>query len=510
VALRDLIALYAFALKLAPQLETKLPPAVLGPRWRAAAGEGGTQRREGESPGAGGSGAVKPASYPELKASASRYGVCARMDVNDLLENTNVNFLYFEILKSSEDNGGSLPGFNAALEALFGIYEFWARAENGDSSTRNFLAAEDKVSTFLANFALLELDRAMADGDDGAPGKYYRQARDVLFFADSEAELRHTLSASERTLRSVGFDARAHRAQVMPAASLVDAEVESWLERLGPRRTRVAAAREFMERERFTGDVARWGEPYFRALEVLREEGDDSFFNQVLQTFLDNPTRSLLTHSFRYLRHFSARFFFTTAVVVALSRQSVKIPYHNYYLYRLAAYDRGYAPALKELALYDAADARKPWYWRAGALAALHTFDLPSALLDELEAFTADDNHPAVIRAARVLSRQRPAEDGGAPAAEPPSRPRDEFLEAYFQRVTTEEAPARALLEEIRGTAVGSPVFIERLHQLDLLKNNAAVKDEFLDVLDLKIAECDLAWPRLLARLEGIRNRRLR
>jgi hypothetical protein len=505
IPIRDLIVIYAFSTKLAPYLDSMLSPAVLTHRWRPGGGTGAC-RHGGESRNAETDYCVP------LKTAASRYTYCAKLDVDSLLENINVNLLYFEILKSLEENGGGFPGFNAALEALFSIYEFWARQGNGGSSTRNFISAEDKVSRFLANFALLELDRAMENGADDGPGKYYRYLRDVVFFADSEDEVRHTLSASERVLRGVGFNARAQWAHLMPAAELLDGDAEVWLERLGERSTRAAAARDFVEGGYFNGDVEVWGRPYFRTLDVLREEGDDSFFDQVLQTFLHNPTYALLFHNYRYLRHFSARFFFTSAVVVALGRQSVKIPFHNYYLYRLGAYDRGYSPALKELALCDVADAGKQWYWRAGALFALNTFDLPDSALEQIEAATADDSHPAVVRAARVVAQQRPAGVGAGVLGDRnrAKGARDASLEEYFQRVATEEALARTLLEEIRDIPVDSPDFVDRLHQLDLLKNNAAVKSEFLEALDGKIAECDLSSTRLLTRLEGIRNRRRR
>jgi hypothetical protein len=528
IPIRDLIVIYAFSTKLAPYLDSMLSPAVLTHRWRlgavpaacrqgaAVAGrrgawESGPESENDRFHGAGDY--VGESDYcATLKIAASRYSYCAKMDVNSLLENVNVNLLYFEILKSLEENGGGLPGFHASLEALFSIYEFWAREENGHSCTRNFISAEDNVSKFLANFALLELDREMVNGLDEAPGKYYRYFRDVVFFADSEDEVRHTLSATERILRGVGFDARSQRARLMPAGALIDEETEAWLERLAEPGKRAAAARDFVEGGHFDGDVEKWGRPYSRVLEALIAEGDDSYFNQALQTFLHNPTHALLIHNYKYLRHFAARFFFTGAVVVALGRQSVKIPFHNYYLYRLGAYDRGYSPALKELALCDIADPGKQWYWRAGALFALSTFDLPSADLERLEAATAADPHPAVRRAARVVSQQRPAGEsaGGNGAEKRTPGPEDYYLEEYFQRVANEEEFARALLEELRDAPVHSADFVDRLHQLDLLKNNAAVKGEFLEVLDEKIAACDLSWTRLLARLEGIRDRRLR
>lgn len=529
IPIRDLIVIYAFSAKLAPYLDSMLSPAVLTHRWRFRAvpvacrqpGVGGVEGgREAGAPVTGpgeesfygtGDDGVEPDYCAALRTAASRYNYCAKMDVNGLLENVNVNLLYFEILKSLEENGGGIPGFHSSLEALFSIYEFWAREENGHSCTRNFISAEDNVSKFLANFALLELDREMANGIGEAPDNYYRYFRDVVFFADSEDEVRHTLSASERILRAVGFDARSQRARLMPAEELIDGVAEAWLEKLAEPGTRAAAARDFVEGGYFDGDVEKWGRPYSRVLEILAKEGDDSYFNQALQTFLHNPTHALLIQNYKYLRHFASRFFFTGAVVVALGRQSVKIPFHNYYLYRLGAYDRGYSPALKELALCDVADAGKQWYWRAGALFALNTFDLPSAALDQIEAATTDDPHPAVRRAARVLSQQRPAGEsaGGSGCKKRAPGPQEVYLEEYFQRVTNDEELARPLLEELREVPVHSAGLVDRLHQLDLLKNNAAVKGEFLDVLDAKIAECDLSWTRLLARLEGIRNRRL-
>ena len=524
IPIRDLIVIYAFSTKLAPYLDSMLSPAVLTHRWQSeavpvACSQGGEAGNPGSGPSRGwlpgragnsfygaGNYVADKDYYAPLKTAATRYDYCAKLDVDSLLENINVNLLYFEILKSVEENGDGFPDLTAALEALFSIYEFWAREENGDSSTRNFIPAQDRVSKFLANFALLELDRAMENGADDGAGKYYRYFRDVVFFADSEDETRHTLSASERVLRSLGFNARSQWARLMPAAELLDADAEAWLERLAERSTRAAAARDFLEGRYFNGDVEMWGRPYFHALDVLREEGDESFFDQVLQTFLHNPTYAVLYHNYRYLRHFSTRFFFTSAVVVALGRQSVKIPFHNYYLYRLGAYDRGYSPALKELALCDVADAGKQWYWRAGALSALNTFDLPDPALDQIEAAASNGSHPAVVRAARVVAQQRPAAGGASNSG----GAQDPLLEEYFRRVATEEALARELLDEIRSVPVESPDFIDRLHQLDLLKNNAALKNEFLDVLDGKISECDLSWTRLLARLEGIRNRRRR
>jgi hypothetical protein len=274
---------------------------------------------------------------------------------------------------------------------------------------------------------------------------------------------------------------------------------------------RVAAARDFIEADIFDGDLEKWGSAYFEALDVLGSEGDDSVFELVLPTFLHNPTASLLSENFRYLRRFAARFFFAGALVIALGRQSVRIPYHNYYCYRLGAYGREYSPALKELARFDAVDKNLEWYWRLGAMMCLNSFDLSSSELDDIARSIEDEENPALLRAGYVLLRQRPAdhEDETIPKLSLSRSARNECLAEYFIQATTRRKTGRALLAEISETPAGSPLFIDRLHQLDLLKNNREVKDEFLCILDQKISECDLSWAKLLMRLEGIRNRRV-
>jgi hypothetical protein len=141
----------------------------------------------------------------------------------------------------------------------------------------------------------------------------------------------------------------------------------------------------------------------------------------------------------------------------------------------------------------------------------LNSFDLSSSELDDIARSIEDEENPALLRAGYVLLRQRPAdhEDETIPKLSLSRSARNECLAEYFIQATTRRKTGRALLAEISETPAGSPLFIDRLHQLDLLKNNREVKDEFLCILDQKISECDLSWAKLLMRLEGIRNRRV-
>lgn len=247
-------------------------------------------------------------------------------------------------------------------------------------------------------------------------------------------------------------------------------------------------------------------------MDVLREQEDDSAFDRGLQLFLENPDRDFLTRNFRYLRHFASDRYFTAALVIKMARAGFMFPYHRYYLYRLAAYGREYSPALRELALQDAVDSCKEWYWRVGALFCLNSFELTVEDLEKIRDLTADEVNPAVTRAALVTLWQRPVLELGDAVKDMMcycNVGHCEYLPEYFFRAATERELALELLEEIRAADVRSPAFIDRLHQLDLLKNNDAVRDEFLDVLDRKIAACDLSWMRLVTRLERIRECRV-
>lgn len=183
-------------------------------------------------------------------------------------------------------------------------------------------------------------------------------------------------------------------------------------------------------------------------------------------------------------------------------------PYHKHYLYRLAAYGRDELPALRTSALRDAADQRNPWYLRMAALFCAATFRLNDDELRVIDQFAERESHPQVARAALVALRQLP------PQALPPARdhllfavtPGQELLREYFMRAATDASFAGVMLTDIETADVASPDFIRCLHRFDLLKTNAAVREILRREVDDKIDRCPSSWPRLRARLEGIRD----
>jgi hypothetical protein len=402
--------------------------------------------------------------------------------------------------------------FREAAQAFLLIYEFWALNEEFSANGAPDLPPGSPLSAFLANLAVVEMDAALANGTAENPKPYIRYGNEALIFARGEEETEEATRACREVLREYGVGEEEGAGSVVPTASLLEEEAAAARERevLSDPERAAAWARKFVTAEHFDGDPDGWAENFAWALEVLEREGEDSLFDTVLHVFTSNPPWPALGAAFRYLRRFSPRFYFTGALVVALSRENGRLPIHNYYLYRLGAYGREYSPALRELALYDAVDVNKDWCWRLGALQCLNTFDLTALELNGIESMAASEGDADVVRAAQVVLQQRPAYEGSDENRSVPVVGWEQpYLTAYIARLTTEEAPARALLREMEMVPCRAPEMVDRLHQYDLLKGNASVKEEFAEVLDRKISECDLSWGRSLRRLEGIRNRRV-
>lgn len=536
ISLLDLIVVCAAILKLTPFLGSKLPQSILPYRQRAALNkmeEAADVELERIAPGdvttcdVGWDTPWEPHDFaywtegwlPEwarnsqrAKNAAAKYDYCARAEIRSFFYYISLNAVHEHIRKVVEEEGNGGQEVADARELLFRIYKHWAWKPGAKGACDSFLPHGNQISKFVANFALLEFDRAMERGVVEDPNGYVRYADNILILTKTEAQARRALAECERALRESGFSLEAEATQLVPTAELFDADAEHWLKKIEDPTTGPESAREFVETEFAPDAIEKLGGVYFKALEVLQYQEDDSAFDRALELFMDNPGREFLARNFAYLRHFAADRYFTGALVIKLARAGLMFPYHRYYLYRLAAYGREYSPALKELALQDAVDSLKEWYWRVGALFCLNSFDLTAGDLENIKDLTEDEANPAVRRAAQVTLWQRPV-------LELSDAVKDmmcyygvghcEYLPEYFFRVTTERELALQLLEEIRETDVRSPAFIDRLHQLDLLKNNGAVRDEFLDVVGQKIAACDLSWMRLVARLERIRECRM-
>ncbi len=533
ISLLDLAVVYAAIMKLTPVLGGKLPPSMLPYRWRAAREQmesSADVKLQKTLPGdvttcdvgwdtpwephdfsSWTAGGVPEWSwyFKRAKDAAAKYDYCAKAEITSFFESISLKALQDYIRKIVEGEGNGGEELTDAQELLFKVYKHWAWKRGAGGEDDGVLPQGNQISRFIANFALLEFDRAMEKGIVEGPGGYIRYVDDILIFTKKEEQAHSALLECGKVLRESGFDLTSAASQLVPAAEVFDADEEQWLGKIEDPAEGPENAREFVESVIATQNANGLGEVYFKALDVLREQEDDSAFDRALQLFLDNPDREFLAANFRYLRYFAGDRYFTGALVIKLARAGFMFPYHRYYLYRLAAYGREYSPALRELALQDAVDSCREWYWRVGALSCLNSFELTAEDLEKIRDLTADEANPAVVRAALVTLWQRPVLELGDAVKDMMcyyNVGHCEYLPEYFFRVTTERDLAFELLEEIREADVRSPAFIDRLHQLDLLKNNGAVRDEFLAVLDQKIAACDLSWMRLVTRLERVRE----
>ena len=536
ISLLDLAVVYVSIMKLTPALGAKLPASMLPYSWRGARAQIETVADVELSKAVPGDvttcdvgwdtpwephdfdswaeGRLPEGSWYSKRAkdAAAKYGYCAKAEISSFFENISLKALHeriYEIVEVESNGGDELSD---ARELLFKVYKDWAWKQGRGGEGDGVLPQGNQISRFIANFALLKFDRAMEKGVVEGPDGYIRYVDDILIFTKKEDQARRALMECGKALRESGFDLTSTASQLVPAAEIFDADAERWLSRIEDYAAGPEYAREFVETVFTAEDAAVLGGVYFKALDILREQEDDSAFDRGLQLFLENPDRDFLARNFRYLRHFASDRYFTAALVIKMARAGFMFPYHRYYLYRLAAYGREYSPALRELALQDAVDSCKEWYWRVGALFCLNSFELTVEDLEKIRDLTADEVNPAVTRAALVTLWQRPVLELGDAVKDMMcycNVGHCEYLPEYFFRATTERELALELLEEIRAADVRSPAFIDRLHQLDLLKNNDAVRDEFLDVLDRKIAACDLSWMRLVTRLERIRECRV-
>ena len=525
VSLLDLIVLYALVREVAPSLDAKLSGSVFSYRWLPEAKD----RRpflleidEDEYESEELLPATLFAPYPpftegapagwfrgwidyheRVKDSAARYDFCAVGDVTAYFENVAVTSLFNRI-------GDILGDEHAdAIALLRQLYEFWGWQPAGATAQGKVLPQGNDISLFLSNFFLTDLDQSMAEVVGGDQRRYLRYVDDVCVFTDDREEGHQILLACDRVLRDLNLNLNAEKTKVIPTAELFDDDVERWLEAMSPAGASAAeSAREFLSTVYDEANVEKWERPYLRALTTLQREGNDYAVPTALKLFLENPSYKLLVKNFDYLSAFASRHLYADALAARLARETFTFPYHKHYLYRLGAYSREDSPALREIALHDARPGDVEWYVRMAVLFCLSSFRLTPHELAEIEELAERESHPAVARAALVALRQRPADE--ITSAEDhllfTTAPAQENLREYFFRLATDEDLARAVLREIERTDVASRAFVGRLHQLDLLKSNAAVRDKYRAVLDRKLEESDPAWARQRDRLTGIKE----
>lgn len=437
--------------------------------------------------------------YRLSKAAASCFPYVGRADIAAFFEHISITTLrdrLREVLSGDDRDAANM---------LCDILEFWGITPFGGGPSRAVLPQGNDISLFLSNFALLDLDNALASESSW---RYLRYVDDIRIFTNSEQESRRALLLCEKELRRLAFNLQSEKTVVSRSSELFDAEVERVCEELGGLDGhRVACS--FWEEGRWRDDLPRWERAYLRALAVLTREGDDTAFDDVLGVFLSNPSYKLLVRNFHYLSRFAARKRFGSFLIARLTDPGFILPYHRYYILRLAAYCREDVPELREVGWAEVRNRRRDWFCRYAALFLLHTYHLTAEELEEIYDLVDAEPHPALVRAGLVTLRQRPQDARWSmrDALLAGCKKGQQILYTYFHRLSLEEGVAKKLLAEVAAVDCSSPGFIRYLHVCDLLRGNASVRAAVHEVIKNKLAQCDYNWGRTRTRLEGILER---
>lgn len=395
-------------------------------------------------------------------------------------------------------------GHDPAFEKMLSFFRFWAGGENDAGYWRRFLQPRNRATTFCFDLMFAPVDRAM-NGNGADRYNFARTGLEVQILADTEYDCRAALAKCSSTLRACGFTLEDAATALIPTADLLKNDGLSWFLAFSDPRGKVGTAATFVNSLAYEGKWELWGDYYVLALQILREAGDDSARRPALRILKACPDPYVLAAALEYLKEFAVTHRAATDLGLVLGARHSHLPYQYYYFYRLAAYERSFAPALKALALFDALDGSKDWSWRLGAMTCLASFRLSERELDTIAAALARETCPPLRRGLTVLLWQsavprRPLAAGETMAGG------ERALNAYADRAVFDREFGLGLLDEIAATPVGDPAFVECMHILDLTKHNAALQDDVADLIESKIIECDLDWPALIARLEGIRK----
>jgi len=515
----DMTILYSVLGYLGPPLDDKLHPNVYSYRVRAgrddvwATPPGGDigpyendAEDEGSSPITSGdpryswfSGWLKY--FRRSREAAGRYDYCAVADITAFFENIPVEALTTHI--------GQLLGYEyrGAVAFLRRFFDFWGWATGDAAPGEKVLPQGNDIALFLSNFCLTDFDRKIAEIAGADAGRYLRYVDDIRFFAPDRDDAQRALLVCESALRSLNFNLQTEKTRVVKSSDLFDADAELWAARM---ETGGAAAHDaalaFLADIPWENDITRWESVYLRALTILQREGDDAAVEIALRLFLTVPSYKLLVKNFKYLRRFAPRHSYRAALAERLTAESFTFPYHRYFLYSLGFYGREDCEPLRNLAHRDALRTDAEWYWRYAALHCLNSFPLTDKEGEDIATLAEKENHPAIARAALVALRQRPRRDVD-PVYDNALfhvAPQQSILREYIDLFTPAAPLAPAVIEEIATEDISSPWFHHRLHQLDLLKDNASVRMRSRAVLETQLAACGDRWPALADRLQAI------
>ena len=394
------------------------------------------------------------------------------------------------------------------IDRLFRLLEYWDWNPAGNLPRGIGLPQGNDVSSFLSNLYLLELDKEMLSVVSSNTKKYYRYVDDVKLFTGNKSEAQKALVTLERVLRGLNLHTQSAKTKIEKSNTIFDQDVESWVELMSDENEeKTENAHKFFTNVFNVEKIDDWQRAYLRCLTVMREAGDSSAVDTALNLFLANPSHRLLVKNFLYLRSFVTKFSYSDAIFERLSRTSFTFPYHRGYAYRLAAYCRDEHQGIKELALQEATNQYSDWFCRMSSLFAVSTFPLSGDELRRIAPTIQTETHPLVARAAYVATCQHSG-DALQSVIERLAlfgAPHQEYLRRYFLQLYKEHDEGERFLKRIEKAKIPAATFIFNLHQLDLLKANGNLRNEFKQIISAKIAEStEHKGERLRNRLQKI------
>lgn len=438
------------------------------------------------------------------KAAVKEYQYVAVTDITAFFENISLDLLrerIKEILGSNNEK-------RELIDRLFRLLEFWDWNPVGNLPRGIGLPQGNDVSSFLSNLYLLELDKEMLSVVSSDTKKYYRYVDDVKLFTGNKGEAQKALVTLERVLRGLNLHTQSAKTKIEKSDAIFNKDVDDWVEHMSSENDdKEENAKRFFENVFSVENLDDWRRAYLRCLTVMREANDSSAVNTALNLFLENPSNRLIVKNFLYLRNFVTDFSYSNAIFERLSKDTFTFPYHRGYIYRLAAYCRDEHQGIKELALQEATNQYSDWFCRMSSLFALSTFSLSGDELNRIAPTIQTETHPLVTRAAYVVMCQHSG-DALRSVIERLSlfsAPHQEYLQRYFLQLYKERDSGERFLNKIEKATVDAPTFIFNLHQLDLLKANKKLRNDFKMVVNAKITDIsNKKGERLKNRLQDI------
>lgn len=438
------------------------------------------------------------------KTAANEYKYVAITDITAFFENISLDLLRERIKE--------LLGANSEkrdlIDRLFRLLEYWDWKPAGNLPRSIGLPQGNDVSSFLSNLYLLELDKEMLSVVSSNTKKYYRYVDDVKLFTENRNEAQKALVILERVLRGLNLHTQSAKTKIERADTIFDRDVEHWVNLMSDNNDKKKDnAKTFFDQVFNVENIDNWQRAYLRCLTVLREAGDSSAVNTALQIFLTNPSHRLLVKNFLYLRNFVTEYSYSNAIFERLSKGEFTFPYHRGYVYRLAAYCRDEHSGVKELALQEAANQYSDWFCRMSSLFAISSFSLSGDELHKITPLIQTESHPLVTRAAYITLCQHSGDalKGVLERLSLFGAPHQEYLRRYLLQLYKEQDEGDKFLKRIEKAKISAPTFIFNLHQLDLLKANNKLRNEFKKMISSKIVEAsDKKGERLRNRLQNI------